>query len=100
LATSPTADEEKSDLREAVIPLDVQPKNQAEPNEFEQLQNEREEEFMAFLCAPLATMLPEDFVEYVVADLSERLKQTVCCLRLLCAHFWLSILTNTPFSEY
>jgi hypothetical protein len=46
-------------------------------NEFEQLQAQREREFLDYLFEPLLEQLPEEFLHQVYTDLSDRLQQTV-----------------------
>ena len=47
-------------------------------NEFEQLQVQREMEFMAHLCQGLPESVPQEIAEAIEADLGDRLHQTVC----------------------
>ena len=59
-----------------------------ELNPFEQLQAERESEFLGALIEPLS-MLPEEYAQYATNDLGDRLRQTVsawcgCCLLFVC----------------
>jgi hypothetical protein len=57
-------------------------------NSFEQLQSDREEEFLSQLCGNLQEMVPQDVYEYILNPLRDQLHQTVSASSCLSFSFW------------